>query len=298
MSRVVAAKGFRGFCQHFLRSRQQAVINPYPDESFAASAIVFSPHQDDETLGCGGTILRKRQAGADVKIVYLTDGSGANAHLGVITPDELRQIREQEAIAAAQTLGVAAKNVIFLRFQDGKLNDHCAAAIAQVIDILNQEQPQEIFIPYRLEPRFIPDHGATHHIVKAALRQTKQSLTVYEYPIWVWFNYPWVDLMGDTAIPKPGGIGWVMTFMEYLGRSLLLSYHFHRDFRCAVDISECLDLKHKALYQHQSQMTQFRGDQRWKTVADVADGEFLAYFFHPQELFYRDASLTVSLLKE
>jgi GlcNAc-PI de-N-acetylase len=121
MNQAFAARGWRGFCQNFLRSRQQAVIEPVDEASFAASAIVFAPHQDDETLGCGGTIICKRLAGVKIKIVYLTDGSGANAHLGVVAPDELRQIREAEAIVAAQTLGVAAENVVFLNFQDGQL---------------------------------------------------------------------------------------------------------------------------------------------------------------------------------
>ena len=39
-----------------------------------APAIVFAPHPDDETLGCGGTILKKRSLGAPVEVVFLTDG--------------------------------------------------------------------------------------------------------------------------------------------------------------------------------------------------------------------------------
>lgn len=38
-------------------------IKPLSTKELAASAIIFSPHQDDETLGCGGTIIRKRQGG-------------------------------------------------------------------------------------------------------------------------------------------------------------------------------------------------------------------------------------------
>ena len=45
------------------------------------SAIFFSPHQDDETLGCGGTIIRKKRMGAEVKIVFMTDGCNSHPHL-------------------------------------------------------------------------------------------------------------------------------------------------------------------------------------------------------------------------
>ena len=59
----------------------------------AASAIVFSPHQDDETLGCGGTIARKKEAGAEVKVVFMTDGS--LSHHRFIAQDELIELRQQ-----------------------------------------------------------------------------------------------------------------------------------------------------------------------------------------------------------
>jgi hypothetical protein len=39
------------------------------ENDLGRSSIIFSPHQDDETLGCGGTIIRKKRVGADVKIV-------------------------------------------------------------------------------------------------------------------------------------------------------------------------------------------------------------------------------------
>jgi LmbE family N-acetylglucosaminyl deacetylase len=287
INQAFAAEGWRGFCQNFLRSR--SVAEPYPESSLAATTIVFAPHQDDETLGCGGMIIRKRLAGAKVKIVYLTDGSGANAHLAVIAPEELRQIRQGEAIAAAETLGVAAADVVFLDFQDGQLQQSRKEAIAAVTEILQQEQPEEVFMPYRLEPRFVPDHQATQQIVTAALRQAQcdlqGELTVYEYPIWFWFNYPWVDLMGDRIMSKPKGL--LFRWLSWAGQALWLSYAFHRDFRCAIEVSDYLDLKQQALYQHQSQMTKYREESRWVTIADIAEGEFLSYFCQPQELFYR-----------
>ncbi len=41
-------------------------------------AMVFSPHQDDETLGCGGMIARKREQGIPVVVTFLTDGRGSH----------------------------------------------------------------------------------------------------------------------------------------------------------------------------------------------------------------------------
>ncbi len=82
-------------------------LEPLSDQDLAENAIIFSPHQDDETLGCGGTIIRKHEAGAKIKIVFMTDGS--RSHHRFIPEDELIMLRQQEAIKAAQILGVAKK---------------------------------------------------------------------------------------------------------------------------------------------------------------------------------------------
>lgn len=81
-------------------------------------ALVFSPHFDDETLGCGGTIIKKKKAGADVKIVFMTDGS--KSHKDLIPQDKLMEIRKSEAFAASQSLGLKACDVFPLEFEDEK----------------------------------------------------------------------------------------------------------------------------------------------------------------------------------
>src|SRR5829696_1206258 len=47
------------------------------DETAAVAArgcLVIAPHPDDETLGCGATIARKRAAGTPVRVVIVADG--------------------------------------------------------------------------------------------------------------------------------------------------------------------------------------------------------------------------------
>jgi LmbE family N-acetylglucosaminyl deacetylase len=38
------------------------------------SILVFAPHPDDETLGCGGTIANRVREGHEVEIFFMTDG--------------------------------------------------------------------------------------------------------------------------------------------------------------------------------------------------------------------------------
>jgi len=89
--------------------------------------LILAPHPDDETIGCGGIIQEAVDKGADVRIVYLTNGDhnqvafivyekrltfrkGEFIHMG--------EVRRNEAIKAMRLLGVNEKNLIFLGYPD------------------------------------------------------------------------------------------------------------------------------------------------------------------------------------
>jgi len=101
------------FCRYLLALCCREV----PKSELRRSALVFSPHPDDESLGCGGTIIKKRQAGATVKLVHMTDGAASHRHL--MPPRELATRRKAEALSAARTLDV--DQIYFLDFADGAL---------------------------------------------------------------------------------------------------------------------------------------------------------------------------------
>ncbi len=104
--------------QYLVRSLQTGFARRWMTEvspgMLGRSAVVFSPHADDETLGCGGTLIKKRAAGATVKIAFMTDGRTSHGHL--MPADRLIALRAQEAVAAAQVLGLAESDVCFLGF--------------------------------------------------------------------------------------------------------------------------------------------------------------------------------------
>ncbi|GAB4225138.1 MAG: PIG-L family deacetylase [Stanieria sp.] len=258
----------------FYQSKLIKQAKEYEAQNWQKNTIIFAPHQDDETLGCGGTIIRKKQAGAKVKIVFMTDGSRSHAHL--ISPAQLKSIREQEAIAAAQVLGVSAEDVVFLQHPDGGLQKFPTEAITQAIAIIAQFQPEEIFIPYHRD--VISDHIATNQIVLAALKQINWQGTVYEYPIWFWRHFPWTGFGNNwrdaISVLKS-------TVAAHFG------FDFLRDFRYRVKINNVLEQKQQALAQHKSQMEQLLPDCGWISLKDVVNGDFLACFYQDHEFFYR-----------
>ena len=236
----------------------------YDESNLSKSTIVFAPHQDDETLGCGGTIIRKKQAGANIKIVFMTDGSGSHSHL--IPRERLKAIRAKEALAAAQKLGVEKSEVIFLEFTDGNLSQKQDLAISKVKEIIKHNQPEEIFIPYSQDG--VPDHDVTNSIVLSALKKSTAQATIYEYPVWFWNQFPWTGFSN----PK---------------NKLSSSWLFLKHFRCHVDISSVLEQKKNALQQHKSQIERLIPHRSWSILADVSQGEFLNCFLQDSEYFYR-----------
>ncbi|BAU62807.1 LmbE family protein [Stanieria sp. NIES-3757] len=256
--------------QSILNSKQ----HEYNPQNWQKSTIVFAPHQDDETLGCGGTIIRKKQAGATVKIVFMTDGSGSHAHL--MPAAELKQIREQEAIAAAEVLSVSSEDVVFLAYKDGNLQNFQAQAVEKVVEILQTYQPEEIFIPYYRD--VIADHIATNQIVIAALEKCQIKATVYEYPIWFWRHFPWTSFGSN-----------LKEALSVLKSTVYARFgvEFVQQFHCRVNIQDVLSQKKKALAQHKSQMEQLLPNCGWIRLQDLVRGEFLACFLQDFELFYQ-----------
>lgn len=235
-----------------------------------ASAIVFAPHPDDETLPCGGTVVTKRRLGADVAVVVMTDG--AAAHFDLIEPSRLRRLRRHETLRAVTALGLERRAVTFLDYPDGRLAEHCAEAVLRVRTILDDLRPAEVFIPYRDDVH--PDHVATSAIVRQALEQCHPKPAVYEYPVWLLFHWPLVELGGLAELR------WTA------GKILRLLHHFDASTRLDPSV---LDRKREAFAHHRTQAMRLYADPRWPILADLSHGEFLALFFDRYELFHRVA---------
>jgi LmbE family N-acetylglucosaminyl deacetylase len=239
------------------------------------SALLFSPHPDDETLGCGGTVIRKLEQGATVHVAYLTDG--ALSHVPLMSSDEVREMRHQEALDACAELGVIESNVHFIDLPDGHLAEHGQAAVDRVSELLGRLRPEEVFVTHRDEAP--ADHRAANTFVRQAVEASGSATVVWEYPIWRWNSWPWIGL-GDGAWRHP----WAVAKAVSRG---LPSLTLLTGCNCAVEIGQVLDRKRAALEMHRSQMVRINGDPSWDVLTDYSDGRFLEMLFQPHEPFRR-----------
>src|SRR5215471_17732082 len=88
--------------------------------------VVLAPHMDDEVIGCGGALYKHVRNGAEVTVVYMTDGRYGSSALHLLTgaerkrrEGELIEVRKREAQLAMETLGV--KEGIFLDAEETHL---------------------------------------------------------------------------------------------------------------------------------------------------------------------------------
>jgi LmbE family N-acetylglucosaminyl deacetylase len=249
-----------------------------PDSELSRSALVFSPHPDDESLACGGTIIKKKRAGATIKLVHMTDGGGSHSY-DLIPTQDLRAIRKAESINAARVLDV--DHTYFLDFKDGTLAKNIGPAAERVLTILRQEDPEEVFVPHFREPiREAADHVAATQIVMAALDSYRKKVTVWEYPVWFWLHWPWVGLRSGCPPIKMRQIA-KNTAWSLVGSRAFL------DLSHCLNISDAIEQKSAAIAEHKSQMTRLIPQSRWTTLADVSYGHFLNTFYYHHEFFRR-----------
>jgi LmbE family N-acetylglucosaminyl deacetylase len=155
------------------------------------SAMVFSPHQDDETFGCGGMIALKREQGIPVVVAFLTDGQGSVGEESEIK-DKIIPIRKQEAVTALTILGVELSEIYFLDKVDGTLRDLEALqrqqTIEEIVELLQKYKPGEVYVPHEKDCH--QDHEATYTLVKEAIAIAQIEVELLEYAIWLFWRAP------------------------------------------------------------------------------------------------------------
>lgn len=155
--------------------------------SAGRSALVVAPHPDDETLGCGATILRKVAAGSAVTILVATDGRYSQRS-AYVTPAELAELRHAEMTEAAARLGLAPHAVRWGGFVDGTLDAHEDELAALIGALLDELRPEELYATCAAEPH--PDHAVVGRAARRAVIAAGAEVRLMEYPVWLWGSWP------------------------------------------------------------------------------------------------------------
>ncbi len=130
-------------------------------------------HPDDIEFGCGGALARWAQAGADVTLLVMTDGSKGTWDRDR-DPAELAEARIEEQQAAAAELGAA--RAVMLGHVDGELA-HSRELVADLCLRIRTTRPDVLLThdPWR-RYELHPDHRATGWMVVDAVVAARDHL--------------------------------------------------------------------------------------------------------------------------
>jgi LmbE family N-acetylglucosaminyl deacetylase len=124
--------------------------------------LIIAPHPDDELLGVGGTLLRRKQEGGTVVWLIVTailEEYGWSKEKIATRQEEIRRVAEFTGIDEVVELKYPTTHL------DTSILAELVAAIGGVID---RVRPEEVFVPH------IGDVHSDHYIVhKAAISNSK-----------------------------------------------------------------------------------------------------------------------------
>lgn len=159
--------------------------------------VVVAPHPDDESLGCGGLIVEARLQGIEVRVIFVTDGAGSHPNSRRYPTQRLREVRESEALDAADALGLRRDAITFLRLPDrGVPRDGPVAAMAldAIVAAARDCNATAVCVTWEHDPHC--DHAAAARLAAQAHPRLGGAHLI-QYPIWGWTLPP------DTEVGAP-----------------------------------------------------------------------------------------------
>ncbi len=148
-------------------------------------ALVLAPHTDDGEFGCGGTMARLVEAGAEVR--YVAFSIATRSLPDGFAPDTLaREVRE-----ATTELGIPDANLTVHDFDVRTFPEHRQEILELLIEIWNDWQPDAVF-----QPSLHDVHQDHQTIAQEGLRAFKRTTILgYEIP-WNNFDFSYQAYIG------------------------------------------------------------------------------------------------------
>ncbi len=145
---------------------------------------VIAPHRDDEILGVGGTLLKRKANGDRVSICIVTSATPVGY-------EENTKTANDEMIEAHRYCGFDC--TVGLPFEPSRLETYPRKELNQaLLDFIVREQPDEVYLPFWGDMQV--DHRATTDAAMVALRAK------YNHPVKRIYAY---ETLSETGINLP-----------------------------------------------------------------------------------------------
>lgn len=183
-------------------------------------SLVVAPHPDDEVLGCGGTLLRRRTEGHETGWLIISDISESQGWSSATVKERAGEIDQVAEI-------FQFKEVFNLKLPDSELDRvPKIEMVRRIADVFKEFEPEEVFLPHPADIH--TDHRA---VFEAGAACTK------------WFRYPFVKR--------------VLVYETISETDFSLDPGSRFQPNVFVDISSFLDAKVEAMRVYRSEVGEF-----------------------------------------
>ena len=210
--------------------------------------MVIAPHPDDETLGVGGTLLRRKSEGASIAwliVTNITTQSGWSTEKVDKRAEEIQEVTKLYGFDQVYRLNFTTTQLDTVPMSD---------LVSAISDAFKLFQPEEVFMPHPSDAH--TDHRFVFDAVSACTK---------------WFRYPFVKrvLAYETLSETDFGLG------------------IDQGFRPNVflDIEKFLSKKLQAIDIYASEVGQFPFPRSHKAIRALADLRGAASGFYAAEAF-------------
>ncbi len=187
------------------------------------NVLAIGCHPDDIEINCAGTLAKCVKRGDNVTVCHVCNGNLGHV---IIQPDELAEIRKNEAIKAGSLAGI---KVVTCDIGDLMAYDQIKEQRDKVVDVIREAQPD--FIITHAPNDYMPDHVAVSKLVFDAAF----AASVPHY----------ISGVATASAVTP------IFYMDNLGGNEFLPTEY-------VDITDEIDLKLEMLECHESQLKWMR----------------------------------------
>lgn len=198
------------------------------------NVLVISPHPDDEVLGCGGTILKYREAGDDVYVAIVTRACEP------IFPRECADEGKEECLNVHKFLGV--KETVFMDFPASMVETVPRFQFNDAfIKLIQRIKPEIVYLPHCGDMQL--DHKFAVDAAMVALRPKYQHKVqrIYAY-----------ETLSETGWDVPN------TVNEFVPTRY-------------VDIGNYLDKKIRSMEMYKSQLEEYPNARSIKAIRALAE---------------------------
>jgi LmbE family N-acetylglucosaminyl deacetylase len=209
--------------------------------------LVVAPHPDDEAIGCGALMARRRRQGHPVTVVVVSDG-GTSHRSRQLSPADLAALRREESVSACALLGVT--EVRFLGRDEDDLREDQEGLTVGLAAIVGDLRPREVLVPSGRD--WHPEHRIVHDSTLEACRRAGFDGTIREYPVWYWND-------GPSRLP-PMASPWSRLSALLRFRRLVAA----TPRAWTVSTAGYQDLKRTALAAYRTQTTNYTGEASWQ----------------------------------